>query len=62
MKRPDLIAHLFRHECRLVWEGGEHSIRENPATNQRTSILRHREILEFTAIRIRRQMGIPLPS
>ena len=62
MKRRDLIAHLLRHGCRLVREGGEHSIWENPATEQRASIPRHREIVEFTASRICKQLGIPLPS
>ena len=62
MKRRDLLDHLLLHDCQFVREGGEHSIWENPATNQRTSIPRHREILEFTAIRICKQLGVPLPS
>ncbi len=62
MKRRDLPRHLSQHGCRFVREGGEHSIWENPATNRRTSVPRHREILEFTAARICKQLDIPVPS
>ncbi len=62
MKRHDLLRHWSQHDCRFVREGGEHSIWENPATNRRTSVPRHREILEFTAARICKQLDIPVPS
>jgi predicted RNA binding protein YcfA (HicA-like mRNA interferase family) len=61
MKRRDLLQHLDRHGCRFVREGGEHSIWENRANHRRTSIPRHRDIVEFTARRICRQLGIPDP-
>ncbi|MFQ5812187.1 MAG: type II toxin-antitoxin system HicA family toxin [Anaerolineae bacterium] len=32
------------------------------ATNRRTSVPRHREISDYTARRICKQLGIPLPS
>jgi mRNA interferase HicA len=44
MKRRDLLRHMTQHGCRFVREGGEHSIWENPATNRRTSVPRHREV------------------
>ena len=47
MKRRDLLRHLRQHGWRLVREGGEHSIWENPTTHRRTSVPRHSEILEF---------------
>ena len=59
MKRRDLLAHLARHGCRFVREGGDHSIWENPANRRRTAIPRHREIVDFTARRICRQLGVP---
>jgi mRNA interferase HicA len=62
MKRSDLLRHPEQHGCRFVREGGEHSIWENTATNRRTSIPRHREIPDFTAARICKQLGIPAPS
>ena len=62
MKRRDLLRHLRQHGCRLVREGSEHSIWENPATHRRTSVPRHSEILEFTAARICKQLGVPVPA
>jgi len=62
MKRRDLLRHLRQHGCRFVREGAEHSIWENPATRRRTSVPRHREIPNYTAARICKQLGIPVPS
>ncbi|MFB0536245.1 MAG: type II toxin-antitoxin system HicA family toxin [Anaerolineae bacterium] len=62
MKRRDVLRHLRQHGCRFVREGTAHSIWENPATNRRTSVPRHREIPDYTAGRICKQLGIPLPS
>ncbi|MEP7342968.1 MAG: type II toxin-antitoxin system HicA family toxin [Acidobacteriota bacterium] len=61
MKRRDFLQYLSQHGCRLVREGGEHSIWENPATNRRTSVPRHREIPDFTVTRICKQLEIPSP-
>jgi predicted RNA binding protein YcfA (HicA-like mRNA interferase family) len=61
MKRRDLLAHLRRHGCRFVREGGDHSIWENSANNRRTAVPRHREIPDYTAARICKQLGIPTP-
>jgi mRNA interferase HicA len=62
MKRRDLLRHLVNHECRFLREGSDHSIWGNPANGRRTSVPRHREIPEFTALRICRQLDIPDPS
>lgn len=59
MKRRDLIRHLVNYGCMLVREGGDHSIWENPANRRRTSVPRHREIPDFTARRICRQLELP---
>jgi mRNA interferase HicA len=61
MKRRDLLRHLSQQGCRLVREGKEHSIWENPLNDRRTSIPRHREISDFTAIRICQQLEVPRP-
>jgi len=61
MKRRDLLNHLQRHGCRFVREGGDHSIWQNPVNGRRTAVPRHREIPDFTAARICRQLGIPTP-
>jgi len=60
MKRRDLLRHLSLHDCPLVREGGKHSIWEDPTTRPRTSVPRHREIPEFTAMHICKQLGVPL--
>lgn len=61
MKRRDLLRHLRDCGCRFVREGGDHSIWENPANSRRTAIPRHREIPDFTAKRICRQLGVAEP-
>ncbi|HYT88606.1 MAG TPA: type II toxin-antitoxin system HicA family toxin [Gemmataceae bacterium] len=61
MKRRDFLEHLRRHGCRFVREGSDHSIWENPANNHRSALPRHREIPDYTARRICRQLGIPPP-
>ncbi len=61
MKRKDLIKHLRASGCAFVREGSEHSIWENTANGKRTTIPRHREILEFTAQRICKQLEILQP-
>jgi predicted RNA binding protein YcfA (HicA-like mRNA interferase family) len=61
MKRRDLLEHLTEHGCQFVREGGDHSIWENPSNGRRTAVPRHREIPDFTARRICRQLEIPPP-
>ena len=61
MKRRDLLRHLRQQGCRFVREGAKHSIWENPATRRRTSVPRHREIPDYTAVRICKQLSIPVP-
>ena len=61
MKRRDLLRHLRQQGCRFAREGAKHSIWENPATRHRTSVPRHREIPDYTAARICKQLGIPVP-
>jgi mRNA interferase HicA len=56
------LRHLEQHGCRFVREGSDHSIWENPATRHRTAIPRHREIPEYTAARICKQLEIPVPA
>lgn len=62
MKRPDLLLHLRQQGCQLLRDGGEHSIWENPSNGRRISIPRHRQINDFTAASICRQLGVPFPS
>lgn len=61
MKRQDLIRHVESHGCLLLREGGKHSVFFNPANNQTTAIPRHRDIDDFLARKICRDLGIPEP-
>lgn len=61
MKRKDLLKHLRDNGCRLLREGRSHSVWVNPSNSRQSSIPRHREIHEYTARAICRQLGIPEP-
>ena len=61
MKRRDLIRHLEFHGCKLLREGGKHSWWHNPSQNKRSAIPRHREIDEYLAIKICKDLGIKKP-
>lgn len=60
MKRRDLLRHSSDHGCSFVREGGDHSIWQN-VIGKRTSVPRHREIPDFTARRICKQLDVPMP-
>ncbi len=60
MKRRDLVRHLERNGCRLLREGGNHSVYVNPANNQVGTVPR-REINEFLARKICRDLGVSQP-
>ena len=59
MKRLDLIRHVESHGCVLLREGGSHSVYVNPALVQTSAIPRNREINDFLARKICRDLGIP---
>ena len=61
MKRVDLLRHLQQHGCVLLREGGRHSVFVNRATRKVTTVPRHREINEFLARKICRDLEIPQP-
>jgi mRNA interferase HicA len=62
MKRRELLKHLRQHGCQLVREGAAHSIWENAAKTRRSAIPRHREIPDYTAQRICKQLDISIAS
>ncbi len=61
MKRTELIRYLEQHGCEFVREGGNHTIYQNPANNEKSTVLRHNEINDFTAQKICKDLGIPKP-
>ncbi len=62
MKRQDLVRHLEEHGCELLREGGNHSIYVNRTARRSSAIPRHREINDFLARKICRDLEIPEPS
>jgi len=61
VKRVDLVRHLEKHGCRLLREGGGHSIYLNPMSRKISTVPRHREVKEFLARKICRDLEIPVP-
>ena len=59
MNRDDLVRHIQRHGCQLLREGGKHSVFVNPAANRTSTVPRHREINDFLARKICRDLQIP---
>jgi len=61
VKRIDLIRHLESHGCQLLREGGSHSVFVNRAARKSSTVPRHREVDEFLARKICRDLEIPSP-
>lgn len=62
MKRIDLVRHLEAYGCRLLREGANHSVYVNPGARKTSTVPRHREIDEFLARKICRDLQVPIPS
>ena len=61
MKRADLERHLRTQGCELFREGGKHSVWWNPRNRKTASIPRHREVKNFTARAVCRQLDVADP-
>jgi predicted RNA binding protein YcfA (HicA-like mRNA interferase family) len=61
VKRVDLIRHLEQNGCLLFREGARLSVYYNPAAQRTSTVPRHREVKNPTAIRICKQLGLPDP-
>jgi mRNA interferase HicA len=61
MKRRDLIRHLEANGCELLREGGNHTIYVNRTALKSSAIPRHREIDDFLARKICRDLQVPEP-
>jgi mRNA interferase HicA len=62
MKRKDLVRHLEAHGCELLREGGSHTIYINRAARASSSVPRHREVNDFLARKICRDLQVPEPT
>ena len=61
MKRVDLVRHLTAMGCELLREGARHSVHLNRNARKTSTVPRHREIDEFLARKICRDLEIPGP-
>lgn len=61
MKRIDLVRHLQDHGCELLREGSKHSIYINRSAGKATTVPRHKEINDFLARKICRDLDIVEP-
>lgn len=61
MKRRDLIRHLEKHGCEFLREGRNHTVYVNSAVKKVSTVPRHREIIDFTAYKICKDLDIPKP-
>ena len=61
MKRVDLLRHLERHGCEFLREGGSHTVYVNRSARKASTVPRHREINDFLARKICRDLEIPGP-
>ncbi len=61
MKRVELIRHLEAHGCYLLRDRVKHSVYVNPGNNQTSAVPRHRDINDFLARKICRDLGISEP-
>ncbi len=61
MKRRDLIRHIEKNGCELLREEANHSVFVNRKAGKSTAVPRHREINEFLARKICKDLEIPVP-
>ncbi len=58
MKRRQLLMHLIRQGCFLFREGRNHSVFVNPNNRFTSTVPRHREINDFLANKICKDLKI----
>lgn len=59
MKLLDLEKYLKKHGCIKKREGGNHTIWENKKNKKISTVPRHREIKDFLAQKVFKQLDIP---
>jgi mRNA interferase HicA len=62
VKRRDLIRHLDAQGCELLREGAKHSVYVNRRTRKASTVPRHRELDEFLARKICRDLAVRGPD
>jgi len=61
MKRRDLLRHLEKNGCEFLREGKNHTIYVNRSAQKSSSIPRHREIIDFLAQKICKDLEVSKP-
>jgi mRNA interferase HicA len=61
VKRRDLIRHLEATGCELLREGSQHSVYVNRPRRKTSTVPRHREVDDFLARKICRDLEVPEP-
>ena len=61
MKRRDLLQHLELHGCEFLREGASHTVYVNRPARKTSTVPRHREINDFLARKICRDLEVPEP-
>ena len=61
MKLKELIRHPEAHGCAFLREGSDHTVYVNRAAQKTSTIPRHREINDFLARKICRDLHVPKP-
>jgi predicted RNA binding protein YcfA (HicA-like mRNA interferase family) len=61
MKRLELTRHLERQGCELLREGAKHTVYVNRAKSTTSTVPRHREIGDFLARKICRDLEVVEP-
>jgi len=59
VKRRDLVRHLEAHGCELLREGANHTVYVNRARGKLSTVPRHRDLNEFLARKICRDLEVP---
>jgi mRNA interferase HicA len=62
LKRRNLLRHLDQHGCEFLREGANHTVYVNRATRKTSTIPRHREINDFLAAKICKDLDVPGPA
>ncbi|HEY2932907.1 MAG TPA: type II toxin-antitoxin system HicA family toxin [Acidobacteriota bacterium] len=62
MKRRDLIRHLERNGCEFLREGSNHTVYVNRPARKSSTVPRHRDINDFLARKICRDLQVPEPG
>lgn len=62
MKRLELLRYLVANGCELLREGSRHTVFVHRAAGRSSTIPRHREIDDFLARKICKDLHVPPPE